>query len=187
MLTPLVAECCRIKAQVVMADERESGLRRILNFGHTVGHALEAITEYRRFRHGEAIGYGMLAAARLSVARGLMTDDDVSRLAALIRDMGPLPPVADLRTSDALDVIGRDKKVVAGRLHFVLARGIGATEIVSDVATKELTRAMVALGMRDKAVDTSCHRDGSHSGAGLWSWFTLGPAECRTVLDWHVH
>ena len=66
VLTPLVADCCRIKAHVVMADERESGLRRILNFGHTVGHALEAITEYRRFRHGEAIGYGMLAAARLS-------------------------------------------------------------------------------------------------------------------------
>ncbi len=72
----------------------------------------------------------MLAAARLSFTRGLMTKDDESRLATLIREMGPLPPVADLRCSDALDVIGRDKKVVSGRLHFVLARGIGATEIV---------------------------------------------------------
>ena len=148
VLTPLVAECCRIKADVVMADERESGPRRILNFGHTVGHALEAITEYRRFRHGEAIAYGMLAAARLSCARGLMTDDDVSRLAALIRDMGPLPPVADLAVADALDVIGRDKKVVAGRLHFVLARGIGATEIVADVHAKEITAAMKHVGMK---------------------------------------
>jgi len=148
ILTALVADCCRIKAQVVMTDERESGLRRILNFGHTVGHALEAITEYRRFRHGEAIGYGMLAAAQLSFRRGLMTKDDQSRLATLIRDMGPLPPVADLRSSDALDVVGRDKKVVAGRLHFVLARGIGATEIVSDVQTKEITAAMKHIGMK---------------------------------------
>jgi 3-dehydroquinate synthase len=148
LLTSLVADCCRIKAQVVMTDERESGLRRILNFGHTVGHALEAVTEYRRFRHGEAIGYGMLAAARLSFTRGLMTKDDESRLATLIREMGPLPPVADLRCSDAHDVIGRDKKVVAGRLHFVLARGIGATEIVSDVQTKEITAAMKHIGMK---------------------------------------
>ena len=147
-LTGLVTECCRIKAQVVMTDERESGLRRILNFGHTVGHALEAITEYRRFRHGEAIGYGMLAAAHLSAARGLMTSDDQARLTALIHDMGPLPPVADLRSSDALDIVSRDKKVVAGRLHFVLARGIGATEIVADVQTKEITAAMRHIGMK---------------------------------------
>jgi 3-dehydroquinate synthase len=147
-LTPIVIECCRIKADVVMADERESGLRRILNFGHTVGHALEAITEYRRFRHGEAIGYGMLAAARLSVVRGTMSENDAARLATLIRDMGPMPPVADLRASDALDVISRDKKVVAGRLHFVLARGIGAAEIVSDVQTKELTQAMRHVGLK---------------------------------------
>lgn len=148
VLTPLVADCCRIKAEVVMADERESGLRRILNFGHTVGHALEALTEYRRFRHGEAIAYGMLAAARLSHQRGLMTDDDESRLATVVRDMGPLPPIADLRSSDAIDVIGRDKKVVAGRLHFVLARGIGATEIVADVQTKELVAVMKQIGMK---------------------------------------
>lgn len=148
LLTSLVADCCRIKAHVVMTDEREAGLRRILNFGHTVGHALEAVTEYRRFRHGEAIGYGMLAAAQLSLTRGLMTEEDVSRLATLLREMGPLPPVADLRSSDALDVIGRDKKVVAGRLHFVLARGIGATEIVADVQTKELSAAMKHIGMK---------------------------------------
>jgi 3-dehydroquinate synthase len=148
VLTPVIRDCCRIKADVVMADERESGQRRILNFGHTVGHALEALTEYRRFRHGEAIGYGMLAAARLSVMRGTMPETDADALAALIGEMGPLPPVSDLRSSDALDVIGRDKKVVAGRLHFVLARGIGATEIVSDVQTKDLVAAMKHVGMK---------------------------------------
>ena len=68
-LLPVISESCRIKAKVVAADERESGLRRILNFGHTAGHALEAVTKYRRFRHGEAVGYGMLVAADLAVER----------------------------------------------------------------------------------------------------------------------
>src|SRR5439155_22777295 len=70
VLLPAIAESCRIKAEVVGADERESGPRRVLNFGHTVGHALEAVTKYRRFRHGEAIAFGMLAAADLAVTRG---------------------------------------------------------------------------------------------------------------------
>jgi 3-dehydroquinate synthase len=148
IVTPVVAECCRIKADVVTRDERESGPRRALNFGHTIGHALEAITRYRRFRHGEAIGHGMLAAARLSVMRGTMTELDEARLTDLIRAMGPLPSVTDLRISDALDVIAHDKKVVNGRLHFVLASGIGRTDIVSDVHTRELSQAMKAIGMR---------------------------------------
>ena len=148
LLTRLVAECCRIKARVVMADERESGPRRALNFGHTVGHALEALTNYRRFRHGEAIGYGMLAAARLSVMRGLLSPEDESRLGHLIRRMGALPRVSDLRASDALEAIARDKKVLDGRLHFVLARGIGNTAIVADVRAAELRAAMAAIGMR---------------------------------------
>ena len=148
VMTRLVAECCRIKARVVMADERESGPRRALNFGHTVGHALEALTHYRRFRHGEAIGYGMLAAARLSVMRGLLSSEDEARLAHLIGRMGALPKVSDLRASDALDAIARDKKVVQGRLHFVLARGVGHTEIVADVRAAELRTAMAAIGMR---------------------------------------
>ena len=148
LLTPLIADCCRIKADVVMRDERESGPRRALNFGHTIGHALEAITNYKRFRHGEAIGHGMLAAASLSVSRGTMTGEDEERLRHVIEAMGPLPRVNDLKISDALDVIARDKKVVAGRLHFVLAQGIGATAIVSDVHTKELRGAMRQLGMR---------------------------------------
>jgi 3-dehydroquinate synthase len=148
VLTRLVADCCQIKADVVGEDERESGPRRILNFGHTIGHALESITRYRRFLHGEAIAYGMRAAARLSVLRGTMTSADEARLSDLLVSMGPLPPVADLRAADALRVVQRDKKVVAGRLHFVLAKGLGDTEIVGDVTQKELTQAMTAIGMR---------------------------------------
>ena len=147
VLTPIIVECCRIKADVVSRDERESGLRRVLNFGHTVGHALEAVSRYRRFRHGEAIGYGMLAAAHLSVARGSMTTAQAERLRKLIERLGPLPAVGDLRIGDALDVIRRDKKVVDGRLHFVLASGLGATRIVDDVSERELSAAMKSIGM----------------------------------------
>jgi 3-dehydroquinate synthase len=148
VVTSVVADCCRIKADVVMRDEREMGPRRALNFGHTVGHALEAITGYGRFRHGEAIGHGMRAAARLSVLRGTMTETDEGRLGRLLDDMGPLPAVSDLRIADALDVIARDKKVLNGRLHFVLAKGIGATTTAADVHTRELRLAMRAIGMR---------------------------------------
>ncbi len=148
LLTSVIAECCAIKAAVVMADERESGPRRALNFGHTIGHALEAVTEYRRFRHGEAVGYGMLAAADVSRRRGLVARADQEHLADLIRRMGPLPPVADLRVDDVLDATGRDKKVLNGRLHFVLASGIGDTSIVGDVSSKELRASLQRLGLK---------------------------------------
>ena len=148
-LTTLVADCCRIKASVVSVDEREAGPRRTLNFGHTIGHALEAVTRYQRFRHGEAIAYGMLAAAHISRARGLLGGEDETRLSDLIARMGPLPLVTDLRASEALDAILLDKKVLNGRLHFVLASGLGSTEIVGDVRPKELRAAMRGLGMRD--------------------------------------
>jgi 3-dehydroquinate synthase len=90
----------------------------------------------------------MLAAVRLSRLRGLLSADDEARVRRLIRTMGPLPAVDDLSVADALDVIGRDKKVVQGRLHFVLARGLGATEIVADVTRRELRSVMRHLGMR---------------------------------------
>ncbi len=148
VLTPLIAACCRIKAGIVTRDERESGERRILNFGHTMGHALEAVTKYRRFRHGEAVGYGMVAAAKLAVARGALSPEAAGALAALITAMGPLPPVADLSAADALVAIRQDKKVVEGRLHFVLPRGIGQVEVVDDVTEAELGMALREIGLR---------------------------------------
>jgi len=148
LLTRVIAECCRIKADVVTTDERESGPRRALSFGHTIGHALEAVTHYRRFRHGEAIAFGMQAAAHISRARGLLSADDEARITALIQHLGPLPLVTDLKIKDVLEVVGHDKKVVAGRLHFVLARGLGATEIVSDVTPAELRAAAKSIGLR---------------------------------------
>ena len=145
-LTAIIAESCRIKAAVVAADEREAGPRRILNFGHTAGHALEAVTKYRRFRHGEAVGYGMLVAAALATARGALADRDRQALADLVASLGPLPPVSDLSASQMLEAMQHDKKVVAGRLHFVLPTTIGATSIVDDVSEKELRAALKQVG-----------------------------------------
>ncbi len=133
---------------MVSKDEREGGLRRILNFGHTVGHALEAVTRYRRFRHGEAIAYGMLAAADLAVARGALADRERQALAALIATLGPLPPVADLSIAEIMDAIRRDKKVVHGKLHFVIAIEIGATMTVDDVTEDELRSVLQRLGLK---------------------------------------
>lgn len=147
-LVPVIAESCGIKAEIVGRDERESGPRRALNFGHTAGHALEAVTKYRRFRHGEAVAYGMLVSAELGVARGTLQDADRRALAALITQLGPLPPVGDLSASEVVQAMARDKKVVAGKLHFVLPTAIGAITTVTDVTTEELERSLKGIGLR---------------------------------------
>jgi 3-dehydroquinate synthase len=148
LLLASIVDSCRIKADVVSKDEREGGLRRILNFGHTVGHALEAVTKYRTFRHGEAIAWGMLAAAQLSANRGVLTDPERDAIASLILALGPLPPIHDLPMTEVLESMTRDKKVVDGRLHFVLASGIGSTVIVDDVSGDELRGVLTGLGMK---------------------------------------
>ena len=147
-LIPVIAESCRIKAAVVGEDERESGQRRALNFGHTIGHALEAVTRYRRFRHGEAVAYGMLAASEIAVARGVMPAGDRDALAALIVKMGPLPALADIEAGQVIETVARDKKVIAGTLHFVLPEGIGRTRFVTDVTETEMLNAVRAVGLR---------------------------------------
>lgn len=147
-LSPLIAASCQIKADVVAADERESGVRRTLNFGHTVGHALEAVTKYRRFRHGEAVGYGMLAALAVGVRRGVTPVALRDRIHALITELGPLPAVSDLPSKDLLAAMRRDKKVVAGTLHFIAATGPGETTTLNDVSTKELRAALKTIGVK---------------------------------------
>ncbi|HEX5107084.1 MAG TPA: 3-dehydroquinate synthase [Vicinamibacterales bacterium] len=148
VLGPAIVDSCRIKADVVSQDERESGLRRILNYGHTVGHALESVTKYRRYLHGEAIAYGMLAAADLAVARGALAERERQALAQLITLLGPLPPIADLAIADVLEAIRRDKKVVHGKLHFVIAIEIGATMTIDDVTEEELHDVLTRLGLK---------------------------------------
>ena len=147
-LVPLIATSCRIKARVVATDEREHGHRRVLNLGHTAGHAIETVTRYRRFRHGEAIGYGMLAVADIAVRRGVLAASQRDMLATLIAQLGPLPSVRDLSAKEVVAVMSRDKKVVKGRLHVVLPTSIGTTQIVDDVAEREFSRSLRAIGLR---------------------------------------
>jgi 3-dehydroquinate synthase len=147
-LIPIIAESCRIKADVVAADEREAGPRRILNFGHTAGHALEAVTKYRRYRHGEAVAYGMLVAAALARGRSALAETERQGLADVIASLGPLPPIADVPAAQLVDAMKHDKKMVAGRLHFVLPTAVGATTIVDDVTEKEMRAALKLVGFK---------------------------------------
>jgi 3-dehydroquinate synthase len=148
VLAAVIGESCRIKASIVSVDEREAGPRRILNFGHTAGHALESVTGYRRFRHGEAVAHGMLVAAELGVHRGVLAAQDRKALGDLITSLGPLPPIGDVSAKQMIDAMRHDKKVVEGRLHYVLPTAIGATTIVNDVTEKELKAAMTRVGFR---------------------------------------
>jgi 3-dehydroquinate synthase len=147
-LLPVIAASCRIKAAIVEADEREHHVRRLLNFGHTAGHAIEAVTKYRRFRHGEAVACGMLAAAALGVARGVTERGAFDRLQKLIVQMGPLPTVADLTAYQVLEAMRHDKKVVNRRLKFVAITAIGTATVLDDVTEDELRAALLGIGLR---------------------------------------
>ena len=113
------------KARVVSLDEREFGLREILNFGHTFAHALESVTRYRKYLHGEAVGWGMIAATRLAVAIGLLSARDCGRILHLIARVGPLPPWSSASPARLIAAMQADKKTRAGRLRFVLPERIG--------------------------------------------------------------
>ena len=145
ILVPLIARCCQIKAEVVTEDEREGGLRRILNYGHTVGHALEAVTDYRRFRHGEAVGEGMKCAAAIAAALDLLASEQKDQINALIDAVGPRPRMDDLDVPAILDAMTRDKKVVSGRLSFILPTRIGEVVIRDDVPSRVVRQRVQSL------------------------------------------
>ncbi len=132
-LEPVLARAVEVKVDVVSRDEREDGLRRVLNLGHTFGHALEEATHYRRFLHGEAVGWGLMAIAHLAKRLGLLSAEEGERIIGLVRAVGPLPPVRNLEPSKILRLLPRDKKAVRGRIHWVVPERIGKVRIVSDV------------------------------------------------------
>ncbi len=138
----MIAAAVRIKAQVVSADEREGDLRRILNFGHTVGHAIEAETRYVRFLHGEAIAWGMLAATRLAELIEMLPASDAERIRRMILNYGPLPEAKDLDPERLLSRLGSDKKTIQGKIHFVLPVSIGQVKIVSGVDAESIRQAI---------------------------------------------
>jgi 3-dehydroquinate synthase len=144
MVNELIASAVRIKAEVVSADERESDLRRILNFGHTIGHAIEAETEYVRFLHGEAVAWGMLAATRLSELLGMLDGESASRIKTTICRYGPLPPAMDLDTVRLMERLAGDKKTLQGNIHFVLPTAIGEVKVVSGIDPRVIHEAIIA-------------------------------------------
>jgi 3-dehydroquinate synthase len=145
-LEAAVTAACRIKAGIVASDEREGGLRRTLNFGHTLGHALETVTAYRRFTHGEAVGWGMIGAAWIAAARGLLPDSARAEIVAGVDGLGRRPPVSDLDEEAILDAVGRDKKARAGRVPFVLPTRVGEVVVEPQVAADEIRAALRRLG-----------------------------------------
>jgi 3-dehydroquinate synthase len=129
----VIAESVRIKCEVVSEDERESGLRRILNFGHTFGHALEAETGYTRLLHGEAVAWGMRAAIYLGENTGYVSAEDSVEMLAMIEAYGPIPPLDGIRAENLLARLVHDKKTVQGKVHFVLPVRVGEVTVVSGI------------------------------------------------------
>lgn len=146
-LTPVIAACCRIKADVVGLDERDTGPREVLNFGHTAGHALESVTRYQRFLHGEAVAYGMMIAADVAASRSILSSASQAALTELITKLGPLPTVSDIFARPVLEQMRHDKKARDGRIRMVLPTGIGATVTVDDVTDSELRDALTRCGI----------------------------------------
>ncbi len=140
-LEKVIAASVQIKARVVTADEKESDLRRILNFGHTVGHALEAATRYSQLLHGEAVGWGMIAAASIASNAGFCAEDAAQRIRSVVLAYGPLPKVR-VETNQVLSRLSADKKTVGGSVHFVLPTKIGKVTISTNVPG-EVVRAAV--------------------------------------------
>jgi 3-dehydroquinate synthase len=142
-LREVIRASAALKARVVSQDEKESGLRRVLNFGHTAGHALEAATKYRHFLHGEAVAWGMLAATRLAAEHGRLSIAEASRIHDLVVSYGPVPslqsiPAAMISPASLAAHLAVDKKVRDGKLHFVLPRRIGEVEVVAGIVPREV-------------------------------------------------
>jgi 3-dehydroquinate synthase len=141
-LDELIPRNIQIKARVVSRDERESGLREILNFGHTFAHALESVTRYRRYQHGEAVAWGMIAASFLGHEIGLTRATDVSRIVALIRCLGPLPPWPRVSAATLVKAMRTDKKARGGKVRFVLSPRIGEARSYESISSSVVERVL---------------------------------------------
>ena len=150
-LARLIAAQCEFKAGIVAGDEREevsrtdARSRRILNLGHTTAHALEAVTRYRRFRHGEAVGYGLLVAGEISNRLGLLAISDLESLREAVHLTGRLPRADDLDLTEIMNALARDKKSVGGQLKWILLERLGRAHIVDG---KEIPTRLVRSALR---------------------------------------
>ena len=144
LLTEVIGICAKLKADVVAEDEREGDRRRILNFGHTIGHALETHFGFDNLRHGEAIAYGMLAAGRISIEELRFKKENFELLQEIIGKLS-LPALPEFEPEEILQIMQRDKKVKDGKIHFVLLEEIGKAVIVNDVEKKTIINALECL------------------------------------------
>ena len=138
----MICDSVRIKAEVVSGDEKEQDRRRILNFGHTFGHALEAETGYSQFLHGEAVAWGMKAATLLGAKERLLSAEDKQEILRCVNSYGPLPPFSGIDPARLAARLKSDKKTVKGKIHFVLPERIGAVKITADVHEPFVTAAI---------------------------------------------
>ena len=136
VLPAIIKTCCTIKAAITSQDEREGGIRAILNFGHTIGHAIETLTHYHEYRHGEAVSMGMAAAAKLSAAWGYSAADDCRQLITLLEAAGLPTRLPAFAASDYLQAIQKDKKRADGNIRMVLMKSIGEVFIEEVPAIK---------------------------------------------------
>jgi len=143
-LESIISESVKLKAKVVSADERESGLRRVLNFGHTIGHALETDSGYRRFLHGEAVAWGMIAAAEIAYETRTCSGETSERIIQALLQFGPLPKVT-ANSRNILRLLRSDKKTRNGVVHFVLPSSIGKVEVVDNVPEGVVLQAVDRL------------------------------------------
>jgi len=143
-LESVLPVAAKVKIDVVNRDEREARLRLVLNLGHTFGHALEEATAYRRFTHGEAVGWGLLIVIRLAERLKMLKAPDAQRMASLVRQVGPLPPIRGIEPQRVLPLLSQDKKAVGGRIQWVIPERIGRVQIVSNVPAR-----LAAAALRD--------------------------------------
>ena len=143
LLQAILSRSCQAKADVVSKDEKEAGLRAILNYGHTIGHAVESVTEYRLINHGEGVAIGMVAAGKLAVQLEMWQKEDAQRQDALIQKAGlptGLPDGVDIEK--IIETLQTDKKVKAGKVRFVLPTQIGAVEVTDKVPADTILQVL---------------------------------------------
>ncbi len=149
LLAELLERNVRIKAAVVAADEREAGLRAVLNFGHTIGHAVESLVDYQ-WRHGECVAVGMAAAARIAVHRGVAPPETLQRIESILRSFRlPTEIPAKLAVDEIIALTRMDKKVAEGKVRFVLVPRLGQTEIRNDITDGDIRRVVEEMRARD--------------------------------------
>ncbi len=152
VLIHLVVKSCEIKSMVVSADEREKGLRAILNFGHTIGHAIETITDYKMYKHGEAVAMGMVCAARLAYTMGICDQDVFERTERLCRLIGLRTSIPRLEFATLWDILHRDKKVIDEKVRFILPVRLGEVKIIEDVDREILQESVQSCYSNDNFV-----------------------------------